>query len=124
MIVNAVKYGGESRWIGVRAFLRHSQLRGRSEIQIAVRDRGIGIAKAELARVFEPFYRSPAVVAEQIHGTGLGLSLSKNIAEAMGGHLTVESELGSGSVFTLHLPIVEDPGSRAEESRVGGTTEK
>jgi signal transduction histidine kinase len=125
MIVNAVKYGGESRWIGVRAFLRHSQLRGRREIQIAVRDRGIGIAKAELARVFEPFYRSPAVVAEQIHGTGLGLSLSKNIAEAMGGHLSVESELGSGSVFTLHLPIVEDPGSQAAaENGVGGTTEK
>lgn len=133
MIVNAVKYGGESRWIGVRAFLRHSHLRGRSEIQIAVRDRGIGIAKSELARVFEPFYRSPAVVGEQIHGTGLGLSLSKNIAEAMGGHLTVESELGSGSVFTLHLPIVGDPGSQAAEdpgsqaaaeNGVRGTTEK
>jgi len=53
------------------------------------------------------------------------LSLSKNIAEAMGGHLTVESELGSGSVFTLHLPIVGDPGSQAAaENGVRGTTEK
>ena len=125
MIVNAAKYSGKSRWIGVRASLSHSQLRGRREIQIAVRDRGIGIAKAELAHVFEPFYRSPAVVAEQIHGTGLGLSVSKNIAEAMGGHLTVASELGAGSVFTLHLPIVEDLVSeRPPESQVDGTTEK
>jgi len=125
MIVNAVKYSGKSRWIGVRAFLSHSQLRGRTEIQIAVRDRGIGIAKSELAHVFEPFYRSPAVVAEQIHGTGLGLSVSQNIAEAMGGHLTVASELGSGSVFTLHLPIGEDPWSQIPpETQADGTTEK
>lgn len=124
MIVNAVKYSGASRWIGVRAFLSHSPLRGRREIQIAVRDRGMGIAKSELARVFEPFYRSPAVVAEQIHGTGLGLSLSKNIAEAMGGHLTVESELGSGSVFTLHLPIGEDNPASELPTQVDGTTEK
>ena len=125
MIVNAVKYSGKSRWIGVRAFSSHSHLRGRTEIQIAVRDRGIGIAKAELAHVFEPFYRSPAVVSEQIHGTGLGLSVSKNIAEAMGGHLTVASELGSGSVFTLHLPIAEDPSSEVPlGTQLDGTTEK
>lgn len=125
MIVNAVKYSGKSLWIGVRALESHSQLRGRREVQVAVRDRGIGIAKAELAHVFEPFYRSPAVVAEQIHGTGLGLSVSQNIAEAMGGHLTVTSELGSGSVFTLHLPIVEDARSQVPpESQVDGTTRK
>lgn len=109
MIVNAVKYGGKGKWIGVRAFLGESELRGQKEIRIAVHDRGIGIARSELPHVFEPFYRSPAVVAEQIHGTGLGLSLSKSLAEAMGGRLTVASELGSGSVFTLHLPIFEEP---------------
>jgi signal transduction histidine kinase len=125
MIVNAVKYSGKSRWIGVRAVLSHSQLRGRREVQVAVRDRGIGIAKAELAHVFEAFYRSPAVVAEQIHGTGLGLSVSQNIAEAMGGYLTVASELGSGSVFTLHLPIVEDTRSQVPpEGQVDGTARR
>jgi len=45
------------------------------------------------------------VAAAQIHGTGLGLPLAKNIAEAMGGRITVVSKLGVGSVFTLHLPI-------------------
>jgi len=125
MIVNAIKYSGKSRWIGVKAFLGHAQVQGQREIQIAVRDRGIGIAKSELSHIFEPFYRSPAVVAEQIHGTGLGLSLSKNIAEAMGGYFSVISELGAGSVFTLHLPVAEDPKSQMPlEVRVDGSTEK
>lgn len=105
MIINAVKYSGESRWIGIRASLNDSEFRGRRELRIAVQDRGIGIARSELPHIFDPFYRSPAVVAEQIHGTGLGLSLCKSLAEAMGGSLTVTSELGAGSVFTLHLPV-------------------
>ena len=107
LIVNAVKYSGESRWISVRAALDYAHGRSRKEIRISVQDRGIGIASSELPHVFEPFYRSPAVSASQIHGTGLGLPLAKNIAEAMGGTLSVESELGVGSVFTLHLPVTE-----------------
>jgi signal transduction histidine kinase len=72
---------------------------------VSVEDRGIGIDSSEVPHIFDPFYRSPAVAAAQIHGTGLGLPLAKNIAEAMGGRLTVVSKLGVGSVFTLHLPI-------------------
>jgi signal transduction histidine kinase len=125
MMVNAIKYSGDSRWIGVKAFSSGAHLHGHREIQIAVRDRGIGIAKAELAHIFEPFYRSPAVIAEQIHGTGLGLSVSKNIADAMGGYLSVASELGVGSVFTLHLPVAEDAQSHMPvEIRADGSTEK
>lgn len=125
MIVNAVKYSGKSRWIGIRAFVSDSALHGQREIQIAVRDRGIGIARSDLPHIFEPFYRSPAVVAEQIHGTGLGLSLSKSIAEAMGGRLTVVSELGGGSVFTLHLPIADGPKfEMTAKTEVNGTPEK
>jgi signal transduction histidine kinase len=125
MIVNAVKYSGKSRWISIRAFLSVSELHGQREIQIAVRDRGIGIARSELPHIFEPFYRSPTVVAEQIHGTGLGLSVSKSIAESMGGRLTVVSELGGGSVFTLHLPIVDDPKFEVTvKTEVNGTPKK
>jgi signal transduction histidine kinase len=117
LIGNAVKYSGESRWIGVSAFLGESSGRGAKEIRIAVQDHGIGIGRSELAHIFEPFYRSPAVRAEQIRGTGLGLSLSKSIAEAMGGRLTITSELGMGSTFTLHLPIAE-----GEKLRVAAAT--
>jgi len=104
LITNAVKYGGVSRWIGIRT-RSAERPDGGKEIRITVEDKGIGIADEDLKRIFEPFYRSPAVTAEQIHGSGLGLSLAKTIAEAMGGSLTVESAPQKGSAFTVHLPI-------------------
>jgi signal transduction histidine kinase len=110
LITNAVKYGGESRWIGLRASHNHD---GRAdEIRIAVSDKGVGIAPADLEHIFEPFYRSASVAAAQIHGTGLGLPLAKNIAEAMNGRLTVSSEPGKGSTFVLHLPVAGEAASR------------
>ncbi len=105
LIVNAVKYGGEARWIGIRAAPCEGERHGRKEVCISVQDRGIGIAQADIQRIFEPFYRSSAVVAAQIHGTGLGLPVARSIAEAMGGSLSVSSEPGKGSTFTLHLPV-------------------
>lgn len=106
LIGNAIKYSGQTRWIGLRALLNEAAP-GNREVRISVQDRGIGIDGPELPHIFEPFYRSPAVSAAQIHGTGLGLPLAKSIAEAMNGKLTVESKLGSGSIFTLHLPIAK-----------------
>src|SRR5581483_7063848 len=106
LIVNAVKYGGNARWIGVRANLAAAE-HGRKEVCISVQDRGIGIAPDDVQRIFEPFYRSPAVTAAQIHGTGLGLPVAKSMAEAMGGRLTVDTELGIGSIFTVHLQVAK-----------------
>jgi two-component system phosphate regulon sensor histidine kinase PhoR len=108
LIVNAVKYSGEARWICIRAVAGEAEDQSGKEIRISVQDRGIGIEASEIPRIFEPFYRSPAVSAAQIHGTGLGLSVAKGIVEAMGGRLSVVSELGVGSVFTLHLPVAEE----------------
>ena len=107
LIGNAIKYSGQTRWICIRAFLDEARIPGHREIQISVQDRGIGIDKSEVPHIFEPFYRSPAVSAAQIHGTGLGLPLARSIAEAMNGRLTVESKLGIGSTFTLHLPVAK-----------------
>jgi signal transduction histidine kinase len=64
----------------------------------------MGIDAADLPHIFEPFYRGKAARAAQIHGAGLGLSLARDIAEAMGGRLTATSEPGRGSTFTLELP--------------------
>ena len=102
LVINAVKYGGDAKWIRVTA------RRVANEIQIAVKDRGIGMSSSELAHIFEPFYRSPQVAAAQIRGTGLGLPLAKSLAESMKGSLTVESEEGKGSTFILHLPFAQD----------------
>jgi signal transduction histidine kinase len=103
LIANAVKYGGEQRWLGIYASLQESADHGR-EVLVAVKDQGIGIEKEDLKHVFEPFYRSPAATAGQIHGSGLGLPLVKTMTEAMGGRLTVETAPQKGSTFTIHLP--------------------
>jgi signal transduction histidine kinase len=104
LIINAVKYGGADRRIYVSAQLR-TLAEGHQEVAVSVEDHGMGIAPAELKRIFEPFYRAHQAIAAQIHGTGLGLSLAKHLAEAMGGRLTVVSQVGSGSIFTLHLQL-------------------
>jgi signal transduction histidine kinase len=101
LMANAVKYGAEGRWIRVRA------LTDTSEVRVSVADRGIGIHPAEHARVFEPFYRTAAVVSAQIQGAGLGLSLVKRTVEAHGGRVTVTSAPGAGTEFTVHLPTAE-----------------
>lgn len=108
LIVNAVKYGGESRWIGIRAETANEGDRGQ-EVRITVADKGIGIEPDDLKHIFQPFYRTPEATVAQIHGSGLGLALAKTIAEAMGGSLSVESTPQRGSAFTVHLPVKDDP---------------
>jgi signal transduction histidine kinase len=104
LVVNAVKYSGRNRWIGISASV-HEAENHHKEVRISVQDHGSGISSSELPHIFKPFYRSPKVVDAQIHGTGLGLAVAKRIAEAMGGKLSVTSEVGAGSTFTLHLPV-------------------
>ncbi len=103
LITNALKYGAAKRWMAVHAQAGDGP-QG-EEVQITVQDRGQGIDPADLPHVFEPFYRGSAARGSQIHGTGLGLSLVKEITEALGGRLTVLSTPGEGSAFTLHLPV-------------------
>jgi signal transduction histidine kinase len=117
LITNALKYGNEKKWIGIQVQLSEHGLTGR-EIQINVSDRGIGIAPEELQQVFEPFYRSPSVMAAQIHGTGLGLPLAKSLVESMRGQITVKSAPGRGSTFTLHLPCMAPSSQQVEGKTV------
>jgi signal transduction histidine kinase len=105
LVSNAVKYGGDSRWLGIRA--RKAEGPRGPEVQVVVEDKGLGIEPAELNDIFKPFYRSKSATAAQIHGTGLGLSLARSIAEAMGGSLSAESVPGQGSAFTLRLPALK-----------------
>lgn len=108
LIGNAVKYGGDAdKRIVLRVDTAPLERGSDRELRIAVSDHGMGIESSELARIFDPFYRSPRVQAVQIHGTGLGLSLAKRIAESMGGRLSVVSGLSTGSTFTLHLQIAK-----------------
>lgn len=103
LISNAIKYDGANRWARITAHTSAGE-RG-NELEITIEDRGLGIEPADLSHIFEPFYRGREAVAAQIEGSGVGLSLVKQIVEAHGGTVTVKSTPGSGSSFTLHLPI-------------------
>jgi signal transduction histidine kinase len=104
LISNAIKYDGESRWARISG--QPGTGKHGNEVRIAVEDRGLGISSLDIAHIFEPFYRGHEAVAAQIMGSGVGLSLVKQIVEAHGGRVTVKSAPGAGSVFTLHLPII------------------
>jgi signal transduction histidine kinase len=115
LITNAVKYGGVDRRIRISASLERGE-KGGKEVAISIQDRGMGIHRSELKRIFEPFYRSGNATRAQIPGTGLGLSVAQHLAEAIGGRLSVKSEVGLGSVFTLHLRAAEPESELAHES--------
>ncbi len=100
LIANSIKYSNGEK------FLKISARNGGNKVKITIEDRGIGIAKSDLKHIFEPFFRAKAVVDEQIHGNGLGLSLVKQTVEAHGGKIAVESKIGKGSRFTIHLPFI------------------
>ena len=102
LISNAAKYGAEGGWIGVSAKTSADAKGAMLEIRVA--DHGPGIPSDELGHIFDPFYRGKRAVEDQIHGTGLGLSLVKRIIEAHGGTITVQSEPGKGTEFVARIP--------------------
>jgi len=99
LLDNAVKYSGDSKEIEVNLAEQADF------VTISVVDHGIGIASEEREKVFEKFYRVGNVLVHDVKGSGLGLSIVKHIVEAHNGKVTVESELGRGSAFIIHLPI-------------------
>lgn len=101
LVSNAMKYSGDGREIDVRAAASTS---GPPEVVVSVADRGPGIPSADLAHVFEPFYRGRDAVARQIHGNGLGLSLVRATMDAHGGRVEIENRPGGGTVARLILP--------------------
>ncbi len=98
LLDNAAKYSGSARRIVVT--LKAT----RDEVSVAVRDFGIGIAREEHERIFDRFHRVGTGLVHDVKGSGLGLAIVKHIVEAHGGHVTVESALGTGSQFVIHLP--------------------
>ena len=98
LLDNAIKYTLQNGKVDVRA-----EGNGKS-VTISVTDTGIGIPNNEVPRIFERFYRVDKAKSRQLGGTGLGLSIVKDIVEAHNGTITVETELGSGSTFTVSIP--------------------
>jgi signal transduction histidine kinase len=107
LLSNAAKYGGDAQWVGVTVSV------GQRAVELLVADRGIGIAREDLPRLFEHFFRSSDPEVRRRKGTGIGLTIVRYIVQAHGGSIAVDSEPGRGTTFTVTLP-------RPEESIEGG----
>lgn len=103
LIANAIAYSPPGSQIGIGVKHVHNA------VEIAVTDRGIGIAEAEQHRVFERFYRSDQARSRRTGGTGLGLSIVKHAVQRHGGEVRVWSRPGHGSTFTIQLPLIDAP---------------
>jgi signal transduction histidine kinase/CheY-like chemotaxis protein len=109
LLSNAVKYNCEGGTVAVSCLTEP----GTTRVRIAVRDSGRGIPPEMLARLFIPFDRLDAD-STTIEGTGLGLALSKRLAEAMGGTILVDSRLGEGTTFTVDVAAAEAPAAHEQ----------
>lgn len=114
LISNAVKYSPDGGKVTVRLMNEGTQA------VIHVQDEGLGIPEDAMDKIFTTFYRVDNSDHRKIGGTGLGLSLSKEMIRDLGGDLTVQSEFGTGSVFTIYLPLnrqASTQGSSAAQNR-------
>lgn len=105
LLTNAVKYTHQKGVITVRVMLG-------KELKIIVEDNGVGIPEEKQQEMFNQFVRIDNDLSVVVGGTGIGLYVVQHIVELHGGHISVDSRLGKGSKFTIHLPFVEPEGDR------------
>ena len=98
LLSNAMRYTPEGGWVVVSVVCE------RKNVQVSVSDTGIGIAKDDLSRIFGRFWRADASRAREAGGLGVGLAVTKQILDRHHGFITVDSELGHGTTFTLNIP--------------------
>ncbi|RLE04809.1 MAG: hypothetical protein DRJ13_03195 [Bacteroidetes bacterium] len=101
LAANAIKFSGPSRKIDINLVFIDN------EIQLSVRDYGIGISIKDQEKIFERFYRCGESQQSGIRGSGIGLTIVKKIVEDHGGYLTLDSRPGEGSMFTVRIPVGE-----------------
>lgn len=107
IISNAVKYTGENGKVSVKQYIKSER------VFIEVKDNGIGIPQEDIDRIFERFYRVDKARSRSVGGTGLGLAITKHMVKALNGNIKVESELGTGSKFTIELPFNQEFAQKA-----------
>jgi K+-sensing histidine kinase KdpD len=101
LLSNAYKYTPEGGEITIQAYQQNGQ------VMIGVKDTGVGMSPEELHKLGTKFWRSSNEYSVKQRGTGLGISITRNLIELMRGTLSIESEVGKGSTFTVGLPIIE-----------------
>jgi signal transduction histidine kinase len=100
LVSNAIKYTPSGGRVTVRMFVREQ----RATLEIS--DTGIGIPEDALPHLFEEFYRAPNAKAQVKEGTGLGLAITKDLVTRFGGHISVQSQVGHGTTFTVIFPLL------------------
>ncbi len=106
LLGNAIKFSagmGRAGWVQLRLQPCGPDLPG--HLQLSVTDNGIGMTPEVMQRIFQPFVQAESATTRRFGGTGLGLSICKRLADLMGGRVTVDSEAGQGSTFTVTLPF-------------------
>ena len=99
LVANAVKYSPAGGRVEVEITA------GDRDVAIVVRDQGLGIASAEQDLIFRKFYRADANMTRGVSGSGLGLYISRELVQRMGGTISVDSRVGEGSTFVVTLPL-------------------
>lgn len=102
---NAVKYTPAGGVVSFRIIQQATFKHGWGEYVFVIKDNGIGMSKEFVRHIFEPFERESTATRSGIQGAGLGMAITKNIVDMMGGEITVESEVGKGSTFTVKIPL-------------------
>jgi two-component system phosphate regulon sensor histidine kinase PhoR len=115
LVENALKYGAVGKRVDITVS-RGQTRAGAPEARVAVRDYGPGIPPEHLPRLTERFYRVDVTDSRAQGGTGLGLALVKHVLNRHGGRLTIESTLGAGATFTIHLPLLTEDSRPGAES--------
>ena len=105
LLSNAVKYTPAGGTITFRIMQKTTFRHGYGDFTFIIKDNGIGMSSEFVKHIFEPFERESTTTQNGIQGTGLGMAITKNIVEMMNGTISVESEVGKGSVFTVELAL-------------------
>jgi len=102
LLSNAAKFTRNGR---IEVTTNRRPCNGVDQLFITVRDTGIGMSKEHMSRLFQPFVQADPSITQQYGGTGLGLTITRRLAQLLGGDVTVTSTLGEGAAFTLHVPL-------------------
>ncbi len=119
LLGNAVKYTPEGGMVRFSLSEETSRRVGYRDYRFVIQDNGVGMTEEFVKRVFDPFEREEGGFDYSIEGTGLGMAITKNVAEMMGGTIEVKSAKGKGSTFTMTLPLKPAEGSEADEDFSG-----
>ena len=115
LLSNAVKFTPAGGTVSVLIRQNPGTQRGCAQYEFRVRDNGIGMSAAFAKRIFEPFERERTSTVSRIQGTGLGMAITRNIVDMMGGTIEVQTEQGRGTEFIIRLPLRLQTGRRREE---------